>query len=116
MALRVDREDLSEQLGALRSARTHYAGALRAVIESCHGDPGLADVAAESRLLVKSLTSAAKRPPRIDASAWAGAVSAAARVAVRSDEWDAAVASARTAETALDLAALDLYAAQGGDV
>lgn len=116
MALRGDRENTSAQTAALREARERFSDALDGVITACRADAGVAEVAQESRLLVRSLRSAAKRPPPVDTTAWAGAVSAATRAAARSDEWDEAVARARAAETAMDLAALDLYSAQGGDV
>lgn len=116
MSLRPDREDVSAQLERLAQARADYAVALERVLAECAGDSGLAEVAAETQVLLRRLRSTAKRPPALDTAAWAGAVSAATRAAARADAWDQAVAEARAAETAVDLAALDVHTARGGDV
>ncbi|MEJ5915191.1 hypothetical protein [Pseudokineococcus sp. 1T1Z-3] len=118
---RPDREDVSAQEAALAAARDgmqeaaeHLADVSRR--EAGAGPDPLHHVASEATALARVLRSRARRPPAADTAPLAGAVSAAQRAAARSDTWDAAVAAAREAESALDVAAVDLAAARGEDV
>jgi len=82
MSHRRDRDDVADQLAHLARSREDAARAFE-------------DVAEESKRMVKAFRSKRGTP---DASAWAGAVSAA-----------------RRAEEAFDLAVLDLATARGED-
>ncbi len=114
-AHRSDREDVSEQLVAVADARSTWAATLRDLAHLADREGVTAEVGHEAHVLARVLDSRAKRPTIPDATALAGAISAAERVATLDADWDAAVAAAREAERAHDLALHDLATARGED-